>query len=215
MGQGIQDFYTAARNHGFARDYQLRVAQLGDLFQPPNDNLFVYAKTAHIPKRNIQTVNVNFKGFAYNVPMQVQYEAGAWPLTIYCDEAYTVRTQIEAWQKRIFDEHTMQGNLENKIIQLNLLNDKTDTIGIYRLHGVVPQSIGEIGYDLGGNGKPLSFEITFAFQYWTSQNINVTNVENQDLLSRITGVIRNVGQIGQGVNEVIKGVKTAISFIGG
>lgn len=214
MGQGIQDFYSAAKTHGFSRDYQLRVAQIGDLFQGPRSNLFVYAKTAKIPKRDITLINVHYKGFRYNVPMQVQYSSDSWPLTIYCDEAYTVRAEFETWQKRVFDEHTMQGKMENKIIQLNLLNDKTDTVGIYHLHGVIPQSIGEIQYDLSGDGKPLSFEVTFAYQYWTSQNVSMRYEEDLDLLGRITRVIQGIGVLGQSVNNVVKGVKNVGSILG-
>lgn len=213
MGQGIQDFYSAARTYGFSRDYQLRVAQIGNIFPAPFADIYVYAKTASVPKRNINSAQVNIRGFTYNVPMQVQYESGAWPLTMYCDQGFTIRTQFEYWQKKIFDEHGMQGAMENKVIQLNLLNDNTDTVMIYRLHGAFPQSIGDIQYDLSGNGKPQSFEITFAYQYWTSQQVQVRNVENEDLLSRITGGIRGLTSLGQGVNNTIKNVKNLGSFL--
>lgn len=212
MGQGIQDFYNAARTYGFSRDYQLRVAQIGNIFPAPFGDIYVYAKTASIPKRSLNTTQVNIRGFTYNVPMQVQYDGGAWTLTIYCDQAYTIRSQFEYWQKKIFDEHAMQGAMETQVIQLNLLNDNTDTIAIYRLHGAFPQSIGDIQYDLSGNGKPQSFEITFAYQYWTSQQVSVKHKEDTDLLSRITGGLRGLSTLGQGVNNAIKNVKNLGSF---
>ena len=212
MGQGIQDFYNAARTYGFSRDYQLRVAQIGNIFPAPFGDMYVYAKTANIPKRSLNSTTLNIRGFMYNVPMQVQYDSGSWALTIYCDQSYIIRGQIEAWQKSIFDEHTMQGSMENKVIQLNLLNDNTDTVAIYQLHGAYPQSIGDIQYDLSGNGKPQSFEITFAYQYWTSRQVSIRQTENMDLLSRITGGLRNLNTLGQGINNTIKNISNLGSF---
>ncbi len=216
MGQGIQDFYSTAQTYGFARDFQLRVTVLGDLFQSPNDSLFVYARSTTVPSRKIETKEVAFKGFKYNIPMQSVYDSGNWSLTLYCDQAMQIRKEFELWQARVFNEHTMQGTLENKIVQLNLLNDNTDTIMIYRLHGVTPLSIGEIKYDLGGQGAPQSLDIILAYQYWTSQEVQaINNSENLDLLSRITNVVRGIGGFTQSVNNGVRSVRNLSSIIKG
>jgi hypothetical protein len=206
MGQGIQDFYTTAQKFNFARDYQFRVTQLGDF--TPDDNtdlgeLLIYARTASIPKRTIQTGNVGFKGFKFNVPLQVEYESGSWPLTFYCDQPYAIRNALEKIQKDDFDEHTMRSILKSRMLQLNLLDDSLTTIAIYRLYGWFVQNIGEIKYDLGGNGAPNSFDINLTYQYWTSEIISsTTSKPKPGLLQVIGGKIQSVGNVVKSIKNV-------------
>jgi hypothetical protein len=213
MSQGIQDFYNTAQALGFSRDNQLRVMQIGDLFEAPNENLYIYARTAKVPSRTIKTSDVYCRGFKFSTPTQVEYEGGTWPLTILCDESYIIRSKIETWQKRVYNEHTMTGVLENSVIQLNLLNDALDTVMIYRLHGCIPQKIGELQYDLAGDGKPLSFELNIAYQYWTSEIVSFRAKEDEDFLTRAAGVLRRIGQIGQRVNNGVRSVRNFGSIL--
>lgn len=213
MSQGIQDFYNTAQAIGFSRDNQMRVVQIGDLFQSPNENLYVYARTASVPARMIKTSEVYMRGFKFNVPMHVEYESGSWPLTILCDESYLIRAALEEWQKTVVNEHTQLSKLQNTTVQLNLLNDALDTVMIYRLHGCIPQKIGALQYDIAGNGKPISFDVNLTYQYWSSEIVSFRAKEDEDFLTRAAGVLRRVGQIGQSVNNGIRSVRNFGSIL--
>jgi hypothetical protein len=68
---------------------------------------------------------------------------------------------------------------------------------------------------LGGTGVPQSFDITFAYQYWTSEIVSKRFTEDQGILDRISGAFRGIAPVVQGVNNVVKGVKNVTSFLGG
>lgn len=205
MGQGIQDFYTAATARGFSRDYQLRVVQIGTI---TDDTTLVYARTAQLPARTIETQVLGFKGFKLNVPMQVTYDNTAWTLKIYCDEAMLIRQAFEKTSIDTFNEHTMRAIQDDRMIQLNVLNDQGDTVMIYKIYGIIIQKIGEILYELGGNGTPQSFDITFAYQYWTSESVKISAKDKSQ------GPLTVLQQGIQGATNVVRGIRNVGSVLG-
>jgi hypothetical protein len=205
MGQGIQDFYAAASARGFSRDYQLRVAQIGGIV---DDTTLVYARTAQLPARSIETQTLGFKGFKLNVPMQVSYDSTAWTLKIYCDEAMLIRQAFEKTSIDTFNEHTMRAIENDRMIQLNVLNDQGDTVMIYKIYSIIIQKIGEISYDLGGNGAPQSFDLTFAYQYWTSESVKIPNKNKSQ--GPLTGLQQGI----QGATNVVRGIRNVGSTLG-
>jgi hypothetical protein len=161
----IQDFYAAAQAQEFARDFQFRVRTLG----PFVDNDLLYITTATLPGKEITNQPVPFMGLDFNVPGSVKYTgSNAWEITFRCDEGLNIRNKLENWIKEIFDDETSTGKygVPTEEASMDLLGKDLSTIRRYNFRGIYPVSMGPINYDLQGDGKPLDFTATFAYQFW-------------------------------------------------
>jgi hypothetical protein len=170
MSQTIQDFFRVAQQRDFARDYMLRVVSLGeDTF---NEDDFVYITTATLPDRAIQNQTATYMGLDFNMPGTVKYTgSNAWTVQFRNDKGGLLRKKLEEWQiGKVFDDQTSTGDLAprgvDKVIQLNLVNDKLETVNTYKLYGVYVVSLGTVGYNIAGTGAPLTFNTTLAYHYW-------------------------------------------------
>lgn len=170
MAQTIQDFYRVAQQRDFARDYMLRVVSIGDETFGEDD--FVYITTATLPDRTISNQVATYMGLDFNVPGTVKYGgSSSWSVAFRADKNGILRKKLEDWQiDKVFDDQTSTGNLAprgvDNLIQLNLINDKLETVNTYKLYGVYVVSIGSIGYNIAGAGTPLTFNATLAYHYW-------------------------------------------------
>jgi hypothetical protein len=169
MSQTIQDFYKVAQERDFARDFMLRVRAIGDNRFDEKD--FVYIKTAILPSRSIANQQVPYMGLNFNVPGTANYEGSdAWAVKFHADRDGLIRERLEAWQKEIFDDATSTGNLAvkgiDKVIQLDLVDDKLNVLNTYKLFGVYIVKMGDISYDIQGNGKTLEYDATLAYHFW-------------------------------------------------
>jgi hypothetical protein len=170
MAQTIQDFYRVAQQRDFARDYMLRVVSLGN--DTLNEDDFVYITTATLPGRDITNQTATYMGLDFNIPGTAKYPgSNGWAVTFRNDKAGIIRQKLENWQiGEVFDDETSTGNLNirgtDSVIQLNLLDDKLSVLNVYRLYGAYIQRLGDVRYDIGGTGTPLSFDATLAYHYW-------------------------------------------------
>jgi hypothetical protein len=169
MSQTIQDFYRVAQQRDFARDFQLRILQLGD--QSFNEDDLLFIKTATLPDRQIQNHQVPYMGLDFNVPGSVKFAGSeAWPVLFHADLKYSIRQKLETWQKTIFDDSTSKGNLAvpgiDRVITLQLVDASLNSIIQYQLFGVYIKDLGVINYDVSGTGTPLEFTANLAYQYW-------------------------------------------------
>ena len=161
----IQDFYAAAQGQEFARDFQFRVRTLG----PFVENDLLYVKTAKLPGKEITNQQVSFMGLDYNFPGSVKYTGSdSWELLFWCDEGLNIRNKMENWIKEIFDDVTATGKygVPTEQASMDLLGKDLKSIRKYNFIGIYPKSLGEINYDLQGDGKPLDFTVTMAYQFW-------------------------------------------------
>lgn len=161
----IQGFYAAAQANEFARDFQFRVRTLG----PFVENDLLYLTTAQLPGKEITNQPVPFMGLEFNVPGSVKYTgSAAWELTFWCDEGLNIRNKMENWIKEIFDDETATGKygVPTEVASMDLLGKDLKPIRRYNFIGIYPVNLGPLAYDLKGDGKPLDFPATFAYQYW-------------------------------------------------
>jgi len=162
---GITDFYNAAQEREFARDFQFFVVQLG----PFDKNDKLYIKTASLPGFTNSNQQVPFMGLDFNVPGSVKYDGSdAWEVTFWCDEALNIRNKAEAWMREIFNDQTSTGKygVPVEAATMALLGKNMETIRTFEFKGIYPVSIGAIEYDKTGEGAPLEFNATFAYQWW-------------------------------------------------
>jgi len=161
----IQKFYNAAKANEFARDFQFRIRVLG----PFNEDDLVYMTTSTLPGRAISNQPVPFMGLQFNVPGSVTYTGSeSWGVTFRCDEGINIRNKLENWQKEIFDDQTSTGKygVPAEEATLDLLGKDLEPLRRYNLIGIYPVTIGPLNYDVTGSGAPVTFEASFAYQYW-------------------------------------------------
>ena len=170
MAQTIQDFFRVSQARDFARDYMLRVVSIGeDTF---NEDDFVYITTANLPDRTISNQTATYMGLDFNVPGTVKYPgSNAWAVTFRNDKNGVIRKKFEDWQiGKVFDDATSTGDLSprgvDKVIQLNLVDDKLQIVNTYKLYGVYVVSLGNVAYNVAGTGTSLTFNATLAYHYW-------------------------------------------------
>ena len=170
--QTIQDFYQVAQARDFTRNFQFRIASITDrgaeLFTPED---LVYAQTGILPAREVNNVTVAYMGMTFNVPGAASYPGSAgYAITFRSDSEQVIRRIWENWQRLTFDDQTSTGTYRifgTSKLTMNLLNQNMDVMRQYVLHGVWPQAVGEISYDMAGTGDVLTFQGTLAYQYWT------------------------------------------------
>ncbi len=170
MSQSITDFYRVSQERGFSRDFMLRVRAIGeDTF---NEDDFCYITTNNLPDRKIYNQQVPYMGLKFNVPGTVDYTGSdAWVVKFRNDLNGTVRKKLETWQiNKVFDDATSTGDLSvrgvDKLIQLDLLDEKLNVLNTYKLFGVYPVGLGTVAYDATGEGKLTEFEATLAYHFW-------------------------------------------------
>lgn len=171
MAQTIQDFYRVAQQRGFSRDFMLRVTSIGE--NTFNENDFVYITTKSLPDRAITNQTATFMGLPFNVPGTVTYPGSdSWSVVFRNDLKGIIRKKLEDWQiNKVFDDQTSIGDLSvrgtDKLIQLELLDDKQNVLNTYKLYGVYVKAIGGIdGYNLEGTGALTTFTTVLAYHYW-------------------------------------------------
>jgi|TARA_R110002050_G_scaffold284845_1_gene434193 hypothetical protein len=170
--QTIKDFYQVAQTRDFTRNFQFRVTDVLDRGQSiltPDD--LVYITTAELPARTVANKTVPYMGLSFNLPGAASYPGSdGYQITFRSDMEQGIRRIFENWQRSIFDDRTSTGSyriFSSSRIVLDLLDQNFNTMRQYVLHGVWPQNVGNISYDLAGDGDIVTFQTTIAFQYWT------------------------------------------------
>ena len=174
MATTIQNFFTKAAENQFSRDFLFRVRNItlagGVTFVGDND--LVYAKTAQLPGRNIDSKVVNYFGQEFQVPGRSTYpEAGGYTISFYHDEDCQLRTKFEAASRIVFNNETSIGQYgmpgEESVINLVQVDKQLNDVRNIELVGASLRNVGAVGYDIAdGSGDVLSFDVTFAFHFY-------------------------------------------------
>jgi hypothetical protein len=174
--QSIQDFYRVARTRDFSRDFQFRVLNIQTATSLVNPIIgpdeLVYLKTGTFPGRDIVSNPTPYMGLQFNIPGAVTYpNSDNWQVEFYCDLNCRIRAAFESQTQSIFNDHDSKGTYrtptKEQTIDLVLLNTQMETVRRCQLVGAWPKSVGELKYTVAeGKGQPISFPVTFAYQYW-------------------------------------------------
>lgn len=207
----IQQFYSVAQQRDFARLFQFRLRQFGNINFGPEH--MVYVETASIPGRSITNIPVTYMGMDFNTPGTVKYPGSTgYNVTFRCDKDYDIRSALEASSFLLFDESSSRGSYglpnENNILIMELFNNKMQTVKSYTLFGVWLQNIADTAYDVKDGGTIQTVQCTLAYQFWRTSNQaepvrtatrgNVDNLQSgNDLITRI-GIGGNIVQPYQG-----------------
>jgi len=180
MAQNIQQFYKTAKNRDFSRDFLLRVTNMSIAGLPAiTEDDLVYVKTASLPGRSINNIEVPYMGLNFNVPGSAVYDGSdSYELTFYLDDPgqnqNDLRSKFETASRNLFDDLTSSGLYQvpgnESSMTLILLNKNLgDTGKFFKLVGVSIRKLDPIEYKIAdGKGETLEFKVTVAYHYYTT-----------------------------------------------
>lgn len=207
---GLQDFYTTASDRGFARDFHLRVTQIGDSTLGNSD--LIYIRSASIPEREITTDTINFRGFKYNVPLTASYPGSDnWSVEILMDKQYQIYNLLETWHRSHYNEATFIGRempTFDKMIELIAVDDQLNIVKKFRLYGCFPRRLGPLKYNMGGQGAPVSIELSLAYQYWTSETSDTSESNTLGTIDSFIKGLKTITGVVQSGRNVIRAIKS-------
>lgn len=207
---GLQDFYVTAIDKGFARDFHFRVTQIGD--SKLSSNELIYIRAGNIPEREIESDTVSFRGFKYNVPTTASYPGSdSWNVEFLMDKNYTIYDLIEKWHRSHFNESSFIGrevpNFDT-LIEIMAIDEQLNVVKKFKLYGCFPRKLGALKFNTSGNGAPISFELSLAYQYWTSETMAASAAESKGLIESFIGGLAKLAGIAQGGRNVIRSVRS-------
>lgn len=221
MGQGIQDFYFQAQRRGFARDFQLRVVQIGG--SALSDADYVMIKSTTLPGRDMQVQKVPFMGVDFHLPGAPIFRGSdGWNVKFHATQDFLIRNEFERLQLEIFDEQKQgavgtggAGNLSlpgfDRTIQLDLIGDDLKTIRSYYLIGCFIKGISDINYNLQGPGQPVEFDAVLAYQYWTRNPSGVSG----NIFDKISDITNTVGKVTNALGGAARSAGGIFRALGG
>ena len=170
--QRIDSFYQVARNRDFSRNFAFRVTTVKDRgVQVVGPDDLVYITAATLPGRTIQAIPLPYMGLDFQLPGSAKYtNAAGWSVTFRADGSNIIRSLFERWTFLLFDDATSAGTYrmyDDSTITLQQVDQDLNPLPEeYKLHGVFPTTVGDLSYDMTGNGDPVNLDITFAYQFW-------------------------------------------------
>ena len=170
--QTIKKFYQTASARDFARNFSFRVESIIDRGQKVIEQEdLVYVTTAALPGRTITSIAQPYMGLEFQIPGAAKYtNSGGYSMTFRADGSNIIRSLFERWTFLTFDDETSTGTYriyDNSSITLTQLDQDLNPLPEkYKLHGIFPVSVGDLAYDMTGNGDPITLDVSFAYQFW-------------------------------------------------
>jgi len=164
MAFNIADFQSNFLGDGARPNlFEVQVTRLGQDFS------FV-CKAAQLPGSTIGVVEVPYFGRAIKYAGNRTFQE--WTVTILNDENFETRNTLELIMA---DINSHEGNLATLLQDGYSFNadviqyGKTgDELKRYTFNGMFPTDISPIDLDWGSNDTIEEYQVTFAYQYWTS-----------------------------------------------
>lgn len=211
--KGIRDFYHAAVDKQFLRDFNFRVMDIKthELVLPENE--IVYATADKLPGRTITNHVQPFMGFPINYAGTAKYDGSeAYQMKFFIDETSMIRQKLERASRIVFNDYNSTGNYrvpgeESGVITLALVDPGLKVLVYYKLIGAQFRKISELSMDyLAGEGKLVMADCTISYQFYEvypgtaqssggnatgSGSIDLGNIQSINQLNGYTG--RNKG----------------------
>jgi len=131
-------------------------------------------KNATIPKSEIGTMPIKVLGRPIPMPGDRTFEAMS--VTVFNDEAFTIRRSLEAWMGAM-QPHTTTGSLQNfgPLSSLNTTTVYVSQLGrdglvkrTYAYENAFPTVVNEVGLDWTSDNAPEEYSVTFQYSWWTT-----------------------------------------------
>lgn len=125
---------------------------------------------AQLPGSTMGVIPVPFRGRQIKVAGDRTFEP--WTVTIFNDTNFAVRNSMESWMNGINSHQSNSGFTSPTAYQSDMnvrqLDKNGDILKIYRITGAFPTNVSPIDLAYDTNDVIEEFQVTFEFQYWTS-----------------------------------------------
>lgn len=127
-------------------------------------------KAASLPASTIENTGIQYRGRPINLAGERTFEP--WTITVYNDTSFNIRNAMEQWAHGIQSLNTTEGRVNPRDYQVDLQVEQLDrngaTIKQYKFIDAWPINIGPIALDYDTVNQIETFEVTFQYNYWTS-----------------------------------------------
>ena len=127
-------------------------------------------KAAQLPASTIENMQVMYRGRPVNFAGERSFQP--WNISVYNDTTFSIRNAMEVWSDGVLDMGQTNGRVNPRDYQVDLLVHQMDrngaTVKTYKFIDAYPTEIGPIGLDYEINNQIEMFEVSFTYNYWTS-----------------------------------------------
>lgn len=128
---------------------------------------------AQLPASTLLDIPIPYRGREVHVAGERTFDP--WTISIYNDVDFFIRNAIEAWVEGIQNAQNTNGRVDplsyQQYLQVNQLDRNGRGIKEYEFVNAYPTAIGAIELSYDGGNAIESFDVTFTYDYWTT---NVT-----------------------------------------
>jgi len=134
-------------------------------------------KAAQLPASTIENVPLQYRGRAVNIAGERTF--APWTITVYNDTDFAIRNAMENWSDGVQNIASTNGRVNPRDYQVDLLVHQLDrngaTVKTYKFVDAYPTEIGAIALDFDSANTVETFDVTFQYNYWTSNTTGVGN----------------------------------------
>ena len=127
-------------------------------------------KAAQLPASTIENVPLQYRGRAVNIAGERTF--APWAITVYNDTDFAIRNAMENWSNGVQNLTSTNGRVNPRDYQVDLLVHQLDRNGAivktYKFVDAYPTEIGAIALDFDSANNIETFDVTFQYNYWTS-----------------------------------------------
>lgn len=127
-------------------------------------------KAASLPASTIENIPLQYRGRAVNIAGERTF--APWTITIYNDVDFGIRNAMEEWSDGIQQLATTRGITNPSGYQVDLkvhqLARDGNIVKTYVFKDAYPTEVGTIALDFDQANSIETFDVTFQYNYWTS-----------------------------------------------
>ena len=127
-------------------------------------------KAAQLPASTIDNTQILYRGRQVNFAGERTF--APWTVTVYNDTTFAIRNALERWSDGVMNNAQTNGRTNPRDYQVDLLVHQLDrngaTVKTYKFVDAYPTEIGPIALDYDTNNQIELFDVTFTYNYWTS-----------------------------------------------
>jgi len=156
-----------------------------------NRKITFMCRSAELPGSTMGVAPVQF--FGRDIKLAGNRTFDDWTVTVYNDEDFTVRNAMEKWMNGLNSHRSNlrvasgynnnQYTADSEVYQYGKRGVELGSVGIggrpgpikkYKFIGMWPVNVSPIQLDWGDNDRVEEFSVTFAYNWWQSQEDGVT-----------------------------------------
>lgn len=170
--------FKAQMQGGGARPNQFRVeltfpAFVGGQAAAAGNAAQFLCKAATLPGSILEDAAVNFRGRPVHFAGERSFQP--WTVSIYNDTNFLIRNVMEKWSNGVVNYTATNGIMRPTDYQVDLfvhqLDRNDNIIKTYRMFDAWPTEVGQIQLDFDANNQIEMFDVTFLFNYFTTDGI--------------------------------------------